>query len=295
MRSNEYSVRLKYVDEKEQLSIVRQCQLLDINRSSVYYTPAKESELNLKIMLEIDKKMLDAPEYGSRSLADVLSMEFGININRKRIQRLMRKMGVEAIYPKKRTTFPGNTSYIFPYLLRDIEISRPNQVWCADITYLPMRGSYMYMFAIMDWCSRRILAWEISNTMDVDFCLSVLNKTIESTGLVPEIFNTDQGSQFTSKEWTGRLTELNINISMDGKRCWVDNVLIERFWRTLKYNDVYLKMYDSVPEMNDGISIFINRYNRFRPHSSLGRKTTPDMVYFGKKTVIKKKKKEKIG
>jgi putative transposase len=273
------------VDSHEDLSISRQCRLLALNRSSIYYKPAEESELNLKIMFEIDKKLIDTPEYGSRTLADILSMEWEIDINRKRVQRLMRIMGVEAVYPQKQTTFPGNASYIYPYLLRDLEINRPNQVWCTDITYLPMRGGYMYMVAIMDWYSRRILAWEISNTLDVEFCINALNKAVNLTGKVPDIFNTDQGSQFTSEKWITRLKESGIQISMDGKGRWVDNVLIERFWRTLKHNDVYLKLYDSIPELQQGVYTFIERYNRFRPHTALGRRVTPDMVYFGKKTV----------
>jgi putative transposase len=289
MRTNEYSVRLTYVDHNEELSISRQCQLLDINRSTVYYKPAGESELNLKIMFEIDKRLIETPEYGSRTIADVLSIEWKMNINRKRVQRLMRIMGVEAVYPKKQTTIPGNASYIYPYLLKDLEINRPNQVWCTDITYLPMRGGYMYMVAIMDWYSRRILAWEISNTLDTEFCIDALNKAVRLTGKVPEIFNTDQGAQFTSDKWIARLKELGIKISMDGKGRWVDNVLIERFWRTLKHNDVYLKLYDSIPELEKGVGDFIERYNRFRPHTALGRRVTPDMVYFGKKTVAVEK------
>ena len=259
MRTNEYSVRLTYVDRNEELSISRQCQLLDINRSTVYYKPAGESELNLKIMFEIDKRLIETPEYGSRTIADVLSIEWKMNINRKRVQRLMRIMGVEAVYPKKQTTIPGNASYIYPYLLKDLEINRPNQVWCTDITYLPMRGGYMYMVAIMDWYSRRILAWEISNTLDTEFCIDALNKAVRLTGKVPEIFNTDQGAQFTSDKWIARLKELGIKISMDGKGRWVDNVLIERFWRTLKHNDVYLKLYDSIPELEKGVGDFIER------------------------------------
>ena len=285
MRSNEYSTRLKYVDSNETLSLSRQCQLLGINRSSIYYKPVGESELNLKIMFEIDKRLIDTPAYGSRTIADVLSMEWNMDINRKRVQRLMRIMGVEAVYPKKRTTFPGNASYIYPYLLRELEINRPNQVWCTDITYLPMRGGYMYMVAVMDWYSRRILSWEISNTLDVDFCISALNKAVIQTGKVPDIFNTDQGTQFTSEKWTTRLKELKIEISMDGKGRWVDNVLIERFWRTLKHNDIYLKLYESIPELEEGVYNFIERYNRFRPHTALGKRVTPDMVYFKKKNI----------
>ncbi len=285
---------MSYVDESEKLSIARQCHLLNVNRSTVYYKPAGESELNMMLMLEIDKRMLDVPEYGSRTLADVLSMELKMDVNRKRVRRLMRKMGIEALYPKRRTTIPGNPAHIYPYLLKGLDINRPNQVWCTDITYLPMRGGYVYMAAVMDWYSRKILAWEISNTLDVDFCLDALNNAVRLTGTTPEIFNTDQGSQFTSKEWTSRLKELGIKISMDGKGRWVDNVMIERFWRTLKHNDIYLKLYDSIPALRHGVRTFIERYNRFRPHSGLGRRTTPDMVYFGQK-VAKVKKKAKAG
>jgi putative transposase len=234
-------------------------------------------------MLEIDKKCNETLEYGSRTITDILSMEWGIAINRKRIRRLMHIMGVEAVYPRKRTTYPGETPHIYPYLLRDIEINRPNQVWCTDITYLPMCGGYIYLVAVMNWYSMRILAWEISNTMDVDFCINALNKAVETTGEVPDILNTDQGSQFTSSQWINRLKELKIDISMDGKGRWIDNVLIERFWRTLKYSDIYLKLYESVPELEKGVYNFIDRYNRLRPHTALGKQNTPDMVYFEKK------------
>ena len=164
-----------------------------------------------------------------------------------------------------------------------MEISRPNQVWCADITYLPVRGGYVYLFAIMDWCSRRIISWEISNTLDVDFCLVARAEAIALAGCAPEIFNTDQGSQFTSEKWISALAERDIRISMDGKGRWVDNVLIERFWRTLKHDDVYPRDYESVPELEMGVARYIERYNKFRPHSALGKKTTPDMVYFGRR------------
>ena len=293
MRSNEYSIKLSYIDRSGRLSIKRQCELLNVNRSTFYYKSSKESEFNLDLMLKIDKTLIDCPEYGSRMIADTFSMEIGCDINRKRIQRLMRKMGVEALYPKKRTTLPGNVSYIYPYLLRDLDINRPDQVWCTDITYLPMRGGSMYMVAIMDWHSRKILSWEISNTMDVDFCIDALNKAIKKTGNKPDIFNTDQGSQFTSEKWTVRLKELDIQISMDGKRRWADNVLIERFWRTLKYGEIYLNYHDNVPALEHGVYCFIERYNKFRAHSALGKRTTPDMVYF--KKVYQKQNELKTG
>jgi len=278
------------VDNNNRTSIRRQCALLDISRSTVGYKPVGESQLNLKLMLEIDKIVMVSPSSGSRMLAEVLSMELNVDLNRKRIRRLMRLMGIEAIYPKKRTTFPGKSPQIFPYLLKDLEINRPNQVWCADITYLPMRGGFMYLVAVMDWYSRKILSWEISNTMDVSFCLEVFDKAVRSTGCVPEIFNTDQGSQFTSEAWISRMKENSVRISMDGKGRWVDNVMIERFWRSLKHEDVYLKLYDGISELISGVGAYIERYNDWRPHSAHGRKTTPAMVYDGRKLSVHKKK-----
>jgi putative transposase len=201
------------VSGNEMTSVRRQCALLDVSRSTVAYKPLGESPLNLKLMLEIDKIMTISPSSGSRMLADILSMELNMDLNRKRIQRLMRMMGIEAIYPKKRTTLAGKSPQIFPYLLKDLAINRPNQVWCTDITYLPMRGGFMYLVAVMDWYSRKILSWEISNTMDVSFCLEAFEKAIRSTGCVPEIFNTDQGSQFTSEAWISQMRELKIKPS----------------------------------------------------------------------------------
>lgn len=277
------------VRNDDKTSIRRQCALLDVARSTVEYKPVGESSLNLEIMVEIDKIMMISPSSGSRILTDVLSMQLDMDLNRKRIQRLMRLMGIEAIYPKKRMTIAGKSPQIFPYLLKDLEINRPNQVWCADITYLPMRGGFMYLFAVMDWYSRKILSWEISNTMDVSFCLEGFENAIRSTGCVPEIFNTDQGSQFTSKPWISQLKSLKIKPSMDGKGRWVDNVMIERFWRSLKHEDVYLKLYDSIPELESGVAAYVERYNHWRPHSAHGRKTTPAMVYDGKKSTVHKK------
>lgn len=269
------------VERDSALSVRRQCGLLSIDRSGVYRHPRVENKMNEAIMLEIDKIMLEAPASGSRTIADALSLRFGVAINRKRIIRLTRKMGVEAVYPKRKTTIPGDSAHIYPYLLRNLDIVRPNQAWCSDITYIPMRGGHMYLCAVMDWFSRKILAWRISNTMDASFCLDALNAAVAAAGTVPEIFNTDQGSQFTSKEWAKRLEELGVAISMDGKGRWVDNVLIERFWRSLKYDDLYLNLYETVPELEKGVAGYIERYNSWKPHSALGKRVTPDMAYSG--------------
>lgn len=201
----------------------------------------------------------------------------GKQIGRKRVRRLMGQMGVEAIYPRKRTTIPGGPSGIFPYRLRGIEINRPNQVWCADITYIPMRRGFMYLFAIMDWHSRKIVSWEISNTLDTSFCIKALKRALLISGS-PEIINTDQGCQFTSDEWINSLQGAGITISMDGKGRWIDNVMIERFWRSIKYEDIYLKSYENAVELEKGVASYIDRYNLYRPHASLNN-ATPEEVY----------------
>ena len=204
----------------------------------------------------------------------------GYQVGRHRVRRLMRLAGIVAAYPRKRTTIPGGPSGIYPYRLRGLSIERPNQVWCADITYIPMRRGFMYLFAVMDWYSRKIIAWELSNTLDTDFCLKALNRAVEITGARPEIFNTDQGCQFTSREWIGRLKELEITISMDGKGRWLDNVVIERFWRSIKYGDIYLNAYENAWELETGVESYIMRYNFKRPHQALNE-ATPQEVYEG--------------
>lgn len=201
----------------------------------------------------------------------------GEPISRKRVQRLQRLMGIEVIYPRKRTTLPGGPSGIFPYRLKGLDICRANQVWCADISYIPMKRGFMYLFAIMDWHSRKILSWELSNSLETTFCLNALQRAICRYGK-PEILNTDQGCQFTSEEWINSLQTHQICISMDGKGRWLDNVMIERFWRTIKYEDIYLKSYENGAELEKGVSAFIERYNMLRPHASLGG-ATPDEVY----------------
>lgn len=262
------------------LSVRRQCQLLDISRSLLNYVPKGESEENLGIMRIMDELHLKDATAGSRRMRDYLRRKGWPKMSRTRAKRLMRLMGLEAVYPRKRTTIPGGPSGIFPYLLRDLKITRVHQVWAADITYIPMTRGFMYLFAVIDWHSRRVLSWELSNTLDTGFCLRGLQKAIELTGAVPEILNTDQGCQFTSTDWTGRLKELGISISMDGKGCWVDNVIIERFWRSIKYEDIYLRSYENGWELERGIESYMMHYNYDRPHQSL-RGATPEEIYTG--------------
>jgi len=268
------------VSKKSKISLRRQCDLLGISRSLIYYLPKGESEDNLRIMRELDELHLEDASAGARRMRDYLRRRGWPKISRGRVKRLMMLMGVEAVYPRKRTTIPGGPSGIYPYKLKGLKIDHPNQVWSADITYIPMARGFMYLFAIIDWHSRKVLAWELSNTLDTGFCLRTLNRAVELTGTRPEIFNTDQGSQFTSDEWIGRLKELEITISMDGKGRWLDNVVIERFWRSLKYEDVYLKSYKNGWELERGIEAYIMRYNLKRPHQSL-ESATPEEVYEG--------------
>ncbi len=228
-------------------------------------------------MRQLDALHLEDPAAGSRRLSSYLTRLTGRPIDRKRVRRLMRIMGLEAIYPRKRTTIPGGPKGIHPYLLNKLEIDYPNQVWAADITYIPMHKGFMYLFAIIDWHSRKIIAWEVSNTLDVDFCLTCLKRAFRAYGC-PEIMNTDQGSHFTSEGWQKLLNDAGVKISMDGRGRWVDNVMIERFWRTIKYDDIYLKSYSTPNELERGIAKFMLRYNSIRPHKALDR-LTPDEVY----------------
>jgi len=268
------------VSRDEALSIRRQCDLLDVCRSLFYYQPKGEPEENLRLMREIDELHMEDPAAGSRRMKSYLKRRGYERLSRGRVSRLMKLMGLEAVYPRKRTTIAGGRSGVYPYRLRGVEIDRPNQVWCADITYIPMAKGFMYLFCVMDWHSRKVLSWELSNTLDTDFCLRALNHAVKTTGSVPEIFNTDQGCQFTSDEWTGRLKELGIVISMDGKGRWLDNVVIERFWRSIKYEDIYLKSYENAWELEHGIDAYIMRYNFQRPHQSL-EEATPEEIYEG--------------
>jgi putative transposase len=262
------------------LSIVHQCKLLTINRSSYYYQLRGETPLNLELMRLIDEQYLETPWYGARQMARHLRREgYGVG-RRKRIGRLMRQMGLSAIYQKPNTSKPHPQHKIYPYLLRGMTIGRPNQVWCADISYIPMRRGFLYLVAIMDWASRKVLSWRLSNTMDADFCVAALEDALARYGK-PEIFNTDQGSQFTSDEFTGALNGAEIRISMDGKGRWMDNVMIERLWRSLKYECIYLHAFETGSEVRQGTGRWIDFYNKRRPHSKLDGKT-PDEVYWQK-------------
>jgi putative transposase len=268
------------VSNEADIRVRRQCELLAISRSLIYYLPKGEPEENLRIMREIDELHMDDASAGSRRMRSYLRRRGYSKISRGRVKRLMMLMGIEAVYPRKRTTIPGGPSGIYPYKLRGLKIDRPNQVWSADITYIPMAKGFMYLFAIIDWHSRKVLAWELSNTLDTVFCLRTLNRAVKVTGIRPEIFNTDQGCQFTSDEWIGRLKELEITISMDGKGRWLDNVVIERFWRSIKYEDIYLKSYETGWELERGVEAYMMRYNFKRPHQSL-EDATPEEVYRG--------------
>jgi putative transposase len=264
-----------------ELSIVRQCELVSINRSGFYYQPAGETPLNLELMRLIDRQFLETPWYGSRQMARHLRRE-GYTVGRKRIRRLMAKMGLEPIYQRPRTTVPHPEHRIYPYLLRELVIDRPNQVWCADITYIPMRRGFLYLVAVMDWATRKVLSWRVSNTMDADFCIEALEEALERFGK-PEIFNTDQGSQFTSPRFTGVLRAASVRISMDGRGRWMDNVFIERLWRSLKYECIYLHAFETGSALRAGLRTWIGYYNAQRPHSTLAGQT-PDEAYWATAT-----------
>lgn len=272
--------RSELIEKDSHMSIRRQCRLLHIHRSMIYYDLSDETVENLELMKKLDHLYLEDPSAGSRRMRSYLKRHTGKATNRKRVRRLMRKMGIEAIYPRKRTTIPGGPAGIYPYRLKGLSIAHPNQVWCADITFIPMRRGYMYLFAIMDWHSRIIIDWELSNTLDLSFCLDCLKRSIKHSG-IPNIMNTDQGCQFTSEQWTSFLKDTGITISMDGKGRWFDNVAIERFWRSIKYEDVYLKSNDTARDLAKGIKAYIIRYNQYRPHQSLNE-ATPEEIYSGK-------------
>ncbi len=259
------------------LSITKQCELLHISRSSWYYEAIGESELNLKLMRLIDKQFLETPYYGARQMARYLRRQ-GYWVNRKRVQRLMQKMGLMAIYQKPNTSKPHPEHTIYPYLLRGIEIREPNQVWCADVTYIPMRKGFLYLVAVMDWYSRRVLSWRLSNSLDADFCVEALKEALSKYGK-PSIFNTDQGSQFTSKSFIQELRDAEVQISMDSKGRWMDNIMIERLWRSLKYECIYLHAFETGSEVRKGIEKWMRQYNEDRPHSSLDDRT-PNEAYW---------------
>lgn len=252
------------------MSIARQCALLGLPRSSYYYTPAGETEENLELMRRLDEQYLKCPFYGSRRMSEQLARE-GYAVNRKRVQRLMRRMGIEAVFVRKKTSRPAPGHRVYPYLLRDVKVERANQVWSSDITYLPMRRGFMYLVAVMDWYSRYVLAWEISNTLDAAFCVEALEAALGRHR--PEIFNSDQGAQFTAGAFTSRLEQRGIAISMDSRGRFLDNVFIERLWRSLKYEDVYLKDYETVTDLYDGLAGWFDFYDHERVHQALGYRT----------------------
>jgi putative transposase len=265
------------IDRTHDLPVTRQCQLLNVARSTAYYEPVPISQTDLALMRRIDELHLESPFAGVRMLRDVLRKE-GTLIGCKRVRTLMRKMGIKALYPKPRTSERCPVHPVFPYLLRDLTIDRPNHVWATDITYIPMRRGFIYLTAVMDWATRKVLSWRVSNTLTTDFCLDAVGEALARYGC-PEIFNTDQGSQFTSSDFTGLLKEHGVRISMDGKGCWRDNVFVERLWRTVKYEEVYLRAYDSVSEAKACLGRYFNFYNTQRPHQSLDGQT-PDKIYF---------------
>ena len=268
--------------DKQSPNIQRQCELLDLSRSTAYYQKRFDPDrkaFELKLLVLIDELYTDQPSRGRHGITDALAEEHNITVNHKRIRRLMRKLGIEAIYPKprKNTSMANKQHKKYPYLLSNIEIDHPDQVWCADITYIRLDGGFAYLVAIMDWYSRCVLSWELSNTMDAAFCVEALQRAL-ATGRRPEIFNTDQGSQFTSDAFTGVLTKHGIAISMDGVGRAFDNIMVERLWRTVKYEDVYIRDYKNPAEARFGLRRYFEYYNRRRRHRSLGRKT-PAVVY----------------
>jgi len=265
-----------------EISVVRQCELLDISRSSVYYSPVQVNEYELELMRLIDKQYLLTPFYGSRKMAAWLRGQ-GHHVNRKRVQRLMRLMGIEAIYRRPRTTRPDSGHKVYPYLLRCLQIDKVNQVWATDITYIPMSRGFMYLVCIMDWHSRYVLSWRLSNTLEADFCVDALEEALNSD--VPGIFNTDQGSQFTSEAFTSVLLNRGVQISMDSAGSYMDNVFVERLWRSVKYEEVYLKAYESVAEARAGLRAYLRFYNSERPHQALDYRTPAQVFEEGRNQI----------
>jgi putative transposase len=265
------------IDREHELPLVRQAELLKLSRGSLYYKNRPLTAAALAIMRRIDELHLDYPFAGSRMLRDLLRSE-GVEIGRERVARMMRRMDIVAIYRRPNTSKPSPGHKVYPYLLRGLTVDRPNQVWAMDITYIPMARGFVYLAAVVDWSTRRVLSWRVSTGMEVDFCLEAVEEALAKHGR-PEIFNTDQGSQFTSAAFTGLLVENKIAISMDGRGAWRDNVFVERLWRSVKYEEVYLRAYDSVVEARASIGRYLDFYNRKRPHSSLDART-PDHAYF---------------
>jgi putative transposase len=263
-----------------QLSVRRQCELLGLNRATLYYQPAAETPENLGLMRLIDKQYTDCPYFGSRKMA-VWLRGLGYEVNRKRVQRLMGLMGLEAIYPRPKLSLPGQGHKVYPYLLRGVEVVRPDQVWSTDITYVPLPTGFMYLAAVIDWFSRYVISWRLSNTLDGSFCLEMLDEAL-GTG-TPEVFNTDQGAQFTQAAWTGRLESAGVKVSMDGKGRCLDNVFVERLWRTVKYEDIYIRGYETVKALSAGLRGYFPFYNEGRPHQSLDYRTPAEVYLHGRR------------
>jgi putative transposase len=266
------------IDRDHELSVTRQAEAVGIARSTVYYLPARVSAADLDLMKQIDQLHTEFPFAGSRMLRRLLAAN-GSKVGRRHVKTLMRRMGIEALYRRPRTTRPEPGHKIYPYLLRGVEVTRPNQVWAMDITYIAMEKGFVYLAVVLDWFSRRVLSWRVSITMEASFCVETLEEALARHGK-PEIFNTDQGSQFTGTAFTEVLIRNEIKISMDGKGAWRDNVFVERLWRSVKYEEVYLRAYDSVSDARSSIGRYLDLYNRRRPHSSLDG-MTPDRAYFG--------------
>jgi putative transposase len=266
------------IDPTHQLPVTRQALVLKIARSTVYYKPTPVASEDLALMSAMDRLHLDYPFAGARMLRDMLTREGYEGVGRRRIRRLMKCIGIEALYRKPNTSKRHPQHRIYPYLLRNLLIDRPNQVWAMDITYLPMKKGFLYLVAVLDWNTRKVLSHRLSNTMHADFCIEALDEAVIKYGR-PEIMNTDQGSQFTSFEFTQTLRDHGIQISMDGRGCWRDNVFIERFWRTIKYEEVYMRAYETTSEARGYLGRYIDFYNQQRPHSSLGGQS-PDNIYF---------------
>jgi putative transposase len=272
-----FAERKAMIDRSHDLPISRQARMLNVSRGSVYYLPRPASAADLALMRRMDELHLDYPFAGSRMLRDLLTAE-GFQVGRRHVATLMKRMGIQAVYRKPNTSKPAPGHKIYPYLLRNLPVTRPNQVWAMDITYVPMARGFVYLAAVIDWFSRRVLSWRLSITMEAGFCVEAVEEALARHGK-PEIFNTDQGSQFTSTAFTGLLTGNAIAISMDGRGAWRDNVFVERLWRSVKYEEIYLKAYDTVAEARNSLASYFGFYNSRRPHSSLDRQT-PDQAYF---------------
>jgi putative transposase len=271
------------IDRGHELSVTKQAEVVGIARSTVYYLPRAVSAVDLELMRQLDELHLEFPFAGARMLRRLLAAN-GSKVGRRHVKTLMRRMGIEALYRRPRTTKPEPGHKIYPYLLRGLEIVRANQIWAMDITYIPMAKGFVYLAVVLDWFSRRVLAWRVSITMEASFCIETLEDALAKHGK-PGIFNTDQGSQFTCEAFTDVLHKREIKVSMDGKGAWRDNVFIERLWRTVKYEEVYLRAYDSVSDARACIGRYLDLYNRRRPHSSLDD-MTPDQAYFGSQRML---------